>query len=278
MAYDFIIVGAGSAGGALAARLSENPDRSILLLEAGPDYTEIDQLPDDVRNGDDVIAASRGGSLWEFPARANRHQEQAMRVPRGKIIGGSSSVNGTIFIRGVPEDYDSWAAMGNDQWSFQKVLPFLTKLERDLDFGGDFHGKEGPIPVRRFQREDWRPSLEAFYQVCRSAGFPHESDMNSPDTSGVGPRPLNNVDSLRISTFIGYLKPSMHRLNLTIKGNANVRRVLFDGKRAVGVEVESGGEVFQVEGRGDHPLRRGYWLTLRIASFRSRTRRQNCKP
>ena len=102
MAYDFIIVGAGSAGGALAARLSENPDRSILLLEAGPDYTEIDQLPDDVRNGDDVIAASRGGSLWEFPARANRHQEQAMRVPRGKIIGGSSSVNGTIFIRGVP--------------------------------------------------------------------------------------------------------------------------------------------------------------------------------
>ena len=123
MAYDFIIVGAGSAGGALAARLSENPDRSILLLEAGPDYTEIDQLPDDVRNGDDVIAASRGGSLWEFPARANRHQEQAMRVPRGKIIGGSSSVNGTIFIRGVPEDYDSWAAMGNDQWSFRRYCP-----------------------------------------------------------------------------------------------------------------------------------------------------------
>ena len=249
MAYDVIIVGAGSAGATLAARLSQDPNRSVLLLEAGPYFTEIEHLPEDVRNGDDVIAAARGSSLWDFVGRPNEHQDRSMVVPRGKIVGGSSSVNGTIFIRGVPEDYDSWAAMGNNQWSYQNVLPYFRKLERDLDFGGDFHGREGPIPVRRFKREDWRPSLEAFYQVCRSAGFPHESDMNSPDTSGVGPRPLNSVDSLRVSTFIGYLKPSIHRLNLTVKGNAMVRRVLFDGKRAVGIEVESGGEIFRMEGR-----------------------------
>ena len=249
MAYDVIIVGAGSAGATLAARLSQDPNRSVLLLEAGPYFTEIEHLPEDVRNGDDVIAAARGSSLWKFVAKGNEHQDRSMVVPRGKIVGGSSSVNGTIFIRGVPEDYDSWAAMGNHLWSYQNVLPYFRKLERDLDFGGDFHGKEGPIPVRRFNREDWRPSLEAFYQVCRRAGFPHESDMNSPETSGVGPRPLNSVDSLRVSTFIGYLKPSIHRLNLTVKGNAMVRRVLLDGNRAVGVEVESGGEIFEMEGR-----------------------------
>ncbi len=249
MAYDVIIVGAGSAGATLAARLSQDPNRSVLLLEAGPDFTEIEHLPDDVRNGDDVIAAARGSSLWDFVGLANKHQDRSMVVPRGKIVGGSSSVNGTIFIRGVPEDYDAWASMGNHEWSYQSVLPYFRKLERDLDFSGDFHGKEGPIPVRRFKREDWRPSLEAFYQVCRGAGFPHESDMNNPDTSGVGPRPLNSVDSLRVSTFIGYLKPSIHRLNLTVKGNAMVRRVLFDGRRAVGVEVESGGEIFRMEGR-----------------------------
>ena len=143
----------------------------MLLLEAGPDYSTVEELPEDVRDGSDAIKASRGGSLWDYLAVANGHQGMPMTLQRGKVVGGSSSVNGMVFIRGVPEDYDGWAKLGNSEWSFIKVLPYLRKLETDLDLGGDFHGKDGPIPVRRFKEEEWRPSLKAFYQACRSAGF-----------------------------------------------------------------------------------------------------------
>ena len=137
--------------------------------------------------------------------------------------------------------------LGNDEWSFTQVLPYFRKMETDLDFSGDFHGSDGPVPVRRFPREEWEPHFKAYYEACVVAGFPEAADMNHPEAEGVGPTPRNYLDGIRISMAIAYLDLARHRLNLTIKANATARRVIFDGARAVGIEVESGGEIFVVE-------------------------------
>ena len=164
------------------------------------------------------------------------------------MIGGSSAINGQVLLRGLPEDYDDWAAWGNDEWAFTKVLPYFRKLETDLDFRGDFHGSDGPIPVRRYKREAMAPYATAFYQACLGEGFTDAPDLNHPETTGVGPTPVNNLNGVRISTALAYLDQGRHRLNLTIRANVMARRILFDGGRAVGVELESGGERFTVEG------------------------------
>jgi choline dehydrogenase len=154
-----------------------------------------------------------------------------------------------VLYRGIPEDYDRWAAWGNDEWAYTKVLPYFRKMENDLDFpGGDFHGNDGPIPVRRYPKEEWLPHATAFQQACLAEGFRDDPDQNHPDSTGVSPRARNTLDGVRISTAIAYLDPVRHRLNLTIKADVTVRRVKFEGKRAVGVEVESSGEQFTVEG------------------------------
>jgi choline dehydrogenase len=158
-------------------------------------------------------------------------------IPGGKVMGGSSSVNGTYFIRGRRADFDGWESLGNTEWSYEKVLPFFKRIESDADFAGEHHGSSGPIPVRR-ETVDRAPELiEAFTTACSEHGFPREADKNAEEPAGVGPVPLNIGDGMRVGTAVSYILPRLHRDNFDVQGHAYVRRILFDGNRAVGVEA-----------------------------------------
>jgi choline dehydrogenase len=242
MRYDNIIVGAGSSGAVLAARLTENPGRHVLLLEAGPDYPTLEQTPPELLNALRVP----GSHDWGFTAEVVPGRRASYL--RGKATGGSSAVNAVLALRGMPADYDEWAAWGNPEWGWSSVLPYFRRLEDDQDVRSEIHGAGGPIPIRRWQDTELLPAQRAFVAACRELGFPIVSDHNDPYQTGIGPMPLNVRNGVRMSTAIGYLLPARSRSNLHIRGQCLVDRVLFNGRRAIGVELECEGVREQVFG------------------------------
>jgi len=234
MRPDVIVVGAGSSGAVIARRLTEQTDCVVLLLEAGPDYGGC-ALPRDLADGTRNSMAAHDWGYRHRPTSLDRE----FALPRGRVVGGSSAVNTCIALRGQPEDYDEWAARGLPEWSWRSCLPAFKRLERDLDLESAWHGRDGPLPIRRHPPSEWVPIQAAFVEACLELGFAPCYDSNEPGSAGVGPHAMNKIDGRRISVAEAYLTAEVrNRPNLKIRPDTLLRRVLLDDRKVVGVEVE----------------------------------------
>ncbi|MCB1376823.1 MAG: GMC family oxidoreductase N-terminal domain-containing protein [Alphaproteobacteria bacterium] len=240
--FDYVIVGGGSAGCVMAARLSEQPDARVLLLEAGPRDTDpFIHMPVG------FFKMTAGPMTWGYETAPLRHANNRTAVyPQARVLGGGSSINAEIYTRGCPEDYDGWATRhGCDGWSWNDIKPYFLKSEGNTRLGGSEHGIDGPLAVSDLQSYN-RVSM-AYVQGCMDIGMPYNPDFNSGRQEGAGLYQTTTLNGRRCSVAVGYLKPVMNRANLTVRTGVSVNRIIVEHGRAVGVEIFEGGQVKRID-------------------------------
>ena len=251
--FDFVVVGAGSGGCAVAGRLSEDPATSVALLDAGGTCDNwVVTTP-----GALVLMVAGKVNNWAFETVPQRGLDGRIGYqPRGKGLGGSSSINAMVYIRGHRADYDYWASLGNTGWSFADVLPYFKRSEDNADFAGDYHGKGGPLRVNRLRTDN--PMHEIFLTAAQEAQFRLREDFNAEEQEGLGIYQVTQHNGERWSAARAYVHPYMgQRGNLRVETLVHVTRILFEGKRAVGVEYRKGNETKQLRARREVILSAG---------------------